>query len=183
MRTPYTEPYTARERLTIQVDLRRYDWHAFWDSGLWQWLAHLLPRRLALFAFIRVMGHAWAEAKTIEPGGHHLQRGVQALGRDDDAVSKPGRRPRLSLPEGPIFIGIKRCGGRGGLGRRLTIWAPGAPGDEHRHGSTTEQLGQPYSVTAGGAARSHQTAGWVRGRGHRARHTRRRSGYGSMDSR
>jgi hypothetical protein len=60
-REPYTEPYTLRERLGIAWSLKRHDLWRFRETGLWQWLAGKLPRRLVLFAFVRVMSHAWVE--------------------------------------------------------------------------------------------------------------------------
>jgi hypothetical protein len=66
-RRPYTEPYTLRERLMIRFTGAKYDWRAFWRNGLWQWIAHWLPRRIAYFAMIRVMAHAWAKAGNKTP--------------------------------------------------------------------------------------------------------------------
>lgn len=56
-REPWTEPYTRRERLNIRYDLKRYDVRRFFEAGLWQRLAWMLPRKLALWAFIRVCGN------------------------------------------------------------------------------------------------------------------------------
>lgn len=57
-REPYTEPYTLRERLSIQVDLKRYDVRRFFEEGIWRRIAFKLPHKLALWAFIRVCGNA-----------------------------------------------------------------------------------------------------------------------------
>lgn len=59
-RTPWTEPLTTRERIDVLVTGKKYDVRRWWKSGLWRWIAHRLPRRLALFVYIRVMAEAWA---------------------------------------------------------------------------------------------------------------------------
>lgn len=60
-RTPWTEPYTRRERARIRYDLAAYDVRAFFREGIWQRLAWLLPHQLVLWCFIRAAGHAWVE--------------------------------------------------------------------------------------------------------------------------
>jgi hypothetical protein len=54
IRAPYSEPYTLRERLRIQYDLKRYDLYGFFRDGLWQRIAWKLPRPLVKWCFIRV---------------------------------------------------------------------------------------------------------------------------------
>jgi hypothetical protein len=60
-RTAWTEPYTARERLSIRWDLKRYDIAAFFREGIWRGLAFKMPDKIAYWCFIQVMSHAWCE--------------------------------------------------------------------------------------------------------------------------
>lgn len=66
-REPFTEPFPFRERLSIRVYWARHDIGKWLRYGVWQSLAHKLPRRLAYFAYVRVMAHAWAEAGNKHP--------------------------------------------------------------------------------------------------------------------
>lgn len=66
-RVAFTEPFTIRERMSIKWAFARYDVRRFIESGLWQKLAHLLPRRIAYFAYIRVVAHAWAQVGNKHP--------------------------------------------------------------------------------------------------------------------
>lgn len=57
----FTEPYTLRERISIRFDLARYDVWRFREDGFARWVAFHLPRKLALWAFIRVMANAGSD--------------------------------------------------------------------------------------------------------------------------
>lgn len=66
-REPYSEPLTLRERVAVTRYGIKHDVRTFWRNGLWERLAQRMPRRLAYFAFVRVMAHAWSDAKHKEP--------------------------------------------------------------------------------------------------------------------
>lgn len=66
-RERFTEPYTLREHTSIRLGLLKYDIKSFLRSGLWQSIAHKLPRRIAYFAYIRVVAHAWVVEGNVEP--------------------------------------------------------------------------------------------------------------------
>lgn len=53
-RESWTEPYTRRERLSIQYDLKRYDVRRFFEDGLWRRIAFRLPHKIKLWCFICV---------------------------------------------------------------------------------------------------------------------------------
>lgn len=53
--------------MSTRIALWRYDFWRWRTTGLWQSLAHKLPRRIAYFAYIRVMAHAWADAGNKHP--------------------------------------------------------------------------------------------------------------------
>lgn len=57
-RVPYEEPLTVKERLSVRYMLKKGDVMAFFDHGLWQWLAWKMPHRLVLWCFIRVCANA-----------------------------------------------------------------------------------------------------------------------------
>lgn len=53
--------------LRTRYALARYDLWQFRESGLAHLIARHLPRKVILWAFIRVMAHAWAENGHIHP--------------------------------------------------------------------------------------------------------------------
>lgn len=45
----------------------KYDVRRFFREGIWQKIAFRMPRRVAYWAMIRVVSHAWVQAGTKEP--------------------------------------------------------------------------------------------------------------------
>lgn len=66
-RVPYTDPMTTRERINLRYTMKKWDMKSYFEWRLWQKIAHLLPRRIAYFAMVRLVSHAWVQEGTKAP--------------------------------------------------------------------------------------------------------------------
>ena len=63
-----TEKWTLRRRLGYRLYSVRYEWRHFWRETLPWKLAWLVPRKIALFVFVRVYGATWKDCPGDEYG-------------------------------------------------------------------------------------------------------------------